>query len=453
MKTGMVRTDKWELNPSAEAKSALRLTVSVFRAYVRSLTGIIYTHWDVLGALTQKEQVPSVEKLMHRTAQHPDPKYASYFERRFPKFPSYYRRSAIAFCLGQVSSFVTRYAQCQSGIRKRRDASPPRLTANAGVYPALYKGQCIRYGNDAVEIKVFYQNDWIWVSVPLGKQGKRHQLETHKQGSPSLIANHKSIHLSVPFEVKPDKQYGNKEIVVGVDLGINTTATVAVVDSIGTVIHREFLHCGRDIDRRDQRLQRIRANAKKTKTLYKGFCKSLHRKCANINKQIAHIVSKRIVMIAQQFNAKTIVFERLKGWKPRAGRKGTTLRQRFHGWLHRMTANFTEQKFREIGGTVAYVLPKYTSAYAYDGSGKTKRPNHNKALAYFTSGKCYNADLSAAYNIAARYFHKLVRRNGNEVFLDRSIQGTPRIPVTLSELWRLHAAMLPQKDTPTTAVG
>jgi len=449
----MVRTDKWALCPSAEAKSALSSTVAIFRAYCRSLVGIIHTHWHELGRLDSEKIVPAIERLMHSTKKNPNARYNWFFARRFPKFPSYYRRSAIMFAVGQVSSFVTRYRTWQSGIRKHRKALPPKLNADAGCYPALYQGQCIKYFDDHVEIKVFYRNDWVWMPVVLGKQGKRHLAESNRKCSPSLIVNQKSIHLSVPFEIHPDKQYGSKDIAVGVDLGINTTATVAVVDSVGTVIHREFIHAGRDIDRRDQRLQRIRARAKKTKTLYKGFCKSLYRKCANINKQIAHIVSKRIVAIAQQFNAKTIVFERLKGWKPKAGKKGSTLRQRFHGWLHRMIANFTEQKFREIGGTVVYVIPKYTSAYAYDGSGKTKRPNNNKALAYFTSGKCYNADLSAAYNIVARYLYKLTRRNGSEVFLSKSSQDAPRIPVTLSVLWGLSNPIVLHKDTPTTAVG
>jgi hypothetical protein len=40
-------------------------------------------------------------------------------------------------------------------------------------------------------------------------------------------------------------------------LGINTTATVSVVSQDGTVIHREFIHPGRDIDRRDKRLKSV----------------------------------------------------------------------------------------------------------------------------------------------------------------------------------------------------
>jgi transposase len=105
--------------------------------------------------------------------------------------------------------------------------------------------------------------------------------------------------------------------VVAVDLGINTTATVSVVTFEGTVIHREFIHPGRDIDRRDKRLKSVSLRASKTMgkggNLHKGFCSNTYRKCRNMNQNIAHIVSKRIVNIAKQFNAEAIVFENLKG--------------------------------------------------------------------------------------------------------------------------------------------
>jgi putative transposase len=80
---------------------------------------------------------------------------------------------------------------------------------------------------------------------------------------------------------------------VAVDLGINTTATVTVVSRDGTVIHREFIHPGRDIDRRDKRLKSVSMRAKKTMgkggKLCKGFCKNTYRKCRNINQQIGSI--------------------------------------------------------------------------------------------------------------------------------------------------------------------
>ena len=45
-----------------------------------------------------------------------------------------------------------------------------------------------------------------------------------------------------------------------------------------------------------------------------------------------------------------------------------------------------------------------TSKLAFDGSGEVTRDADNYSMCTFKSGKRYNCDLSAAYNIAARYF-------------------------------------------------
>ncbi|NEP29549.1 MAG: transposase, partial [Moorea sp. SIO3I6] len=239
---------------------------------------------------------------------------------------SYYRRAAIrqsrrfanAFAAGQVSSFVTRYREWQSGNRKRKDSKPPKLNADTGCYPALYKGQCYKlHGFDQVEVKVFNGSDWVWTTVQITGLRERHQVVTNKMMSPSLIFNERYCHLSVPFACKPEKRKPEANV-TAVDLGINTTATLAVVTHGGTVIHREFIHPRRDIDRRDKRLKSVSVRASKTMgkggKLHKGFCSKTYQKCQRINNQIGHIVSKRIVEIAEKFNSEAIVFENLKAW-------------------------------------------------------------------------------------------------------------------------------------------
>jgi putative transposase len=438
-KSPIIRTDKWLLNPTDEHRHYLDLTVKEFRRLVRSLVGVIYVHWSYLGSLPGEKQIGAVERLIHHTDDNPNPRYHS-FDQSFHKFPSYYRRGAIQFALGQVSSFVTRYNEWQGGIRSRRDAKPPRLNAETSTYPPLYQGQCIKFSDNykTAAIKVFTGKDWVWVTMPVTGHRHRHLVDTNQRLSPYLIVNESRCHLSVPFQCRPIKRT-KSDVVVAVDLGINTTATVVVVDQRGTVIHREFIHRGRDIDRRDQRLGRIRRKARLTMgrggNLHKGFCKSVYRKCRHINQNIAHHVSKRIAAIAAQFGAKVIVLEQMKGWRPKGGKKRSALRQRFHGWLHRMIANFTQQKWEEQGGEVAYVNPAYTSKYAYDGSGLVKRDKQNYALALFKTGKQYSADLNGALNIASRYLYQLLRGNSQEVWVGKSSPPTPRIPVTLSLLW------------------
>ena len=358
------------------------------------------------------------------------------FNSRFYKFPSYYRRGAIQFAVGQVSSFVTRYRMWQSGIRKRKTALPPKLNADCGTYPPLYKNQCIKLAedNNSAEIKVFTGADWIWLTIGITGHRQRHLNPNNQRKSPYLIVNDRGCHLSVPFKIKKPK-IKDKESVLSVDLGINTTVIVSIVNFDGTVSHREFIHPGRDIDHRDQRLKRISKKASLTGKLYKGFAKGLYRKAGNINREIGQKVSARLVKIAKQYNVKYIVFEHLKGWRPRGGKKRSNLRQRFHGWLHRRIVNLTEMKWSELGGKTVFVNPHGTSSYAYDGSGKLKRSSKNYELAIFTSGKKYNCDLSASYNIASRFILKLLGGNSPQDEQGKSSCSSPRSWVTLSMLW------------------
>ncbi len=451
--TQIIRTDKWTLNPTTEQRLLFAETVKIYRQACRHLVGIIYTHWVELGGLTADQLTPAVERLMHETAKRPNIKYPQ-FNKAFYKFPSYYRRAAITFAAGQVSSFVTRYCEWQSGNRKRKDSKPPRLNADTGCYPALYKGQCYKlHGFDQVEIKVFDGKNWVWTMVQITGLRERHQVATNKMMSPLLVFNHRYYHLSVPFTCKPEKRKPEANV-TAVDLGINTTATVAVVTDDGTVIHREFIHLGRDIDevaaaagtcvrrngdRRDKRLKSVSKRASKTMgkggKLHKGFCSRTYQKCQRINTQISHVVSRRIVGIAEKLNSEAIVFENLKGWKPRGGKRRSNLRQRFHGWLKAKIRDFTEMKWVELGGKVIEVIAAYTSKLAFDGSGTVKRNSQKYSLATFPSGKRFNADLNGAYNIGARGVFQLTRRNDEEGRSSKRSRRPPRSWACLCDLW------------------
>ena len=442
-----IRTDKWAIVATKEQKELLQNTVSEFRCLVRCLVSVVYTHWSTIGRLDAKAQIPAVERLIHATAKNPDIKY-KYFGSRFHKFPSYYRRGAIQFAVGQVSSFVTRYRKWQSGIRKRKDANPPRLNSGCGTYPPLYKNQCIRFADDnnSAAIKVFTGSDWVWTAVGVTGHRQRHLNPNNKRKSAYLIVNGRGCHLSVPFQIKTPK-LEDFESVLAIDLGINTTATVSIVNFDGTVSHREFIHPGRDIDRRDSRLKRVSKKASLTGKLSKGFARGLYRKAGNINREIGQKVSARLVKIAKQHGVKYIVFEHLKGWRPRGGKRSSTLRQRFHGWLHRRIVDLTQMKWSELGGQVKFVYARGTSSNAFDGSGKVKRSKTSYELAVFSSGKQYNCDLSASYNIGARFIYKLCGGNSPEDLQGKSSCKSLRSSVTLSVLWRLAPSNIVEQDT------
>jgi IS605 OrfB family transposase len=440
MVNSIIRTDRWQLNPTPEQLSYLEATVNEYRSFCKALSYVVMGHWtEIVGATSR---CTTIEKLIHQTSSNPNPKY-QYFQKRFYKFPSYLRRAAIEFVLGQVSSFVTRYYDWQSGNRKRRDALPPRFNPETGCYPALYKGQCVKFNSNftLASIKVWNGSDWVWIDVQIAQVRERHLVAHSKGLSPSLIVKDGKAHLSVPFKLHPKKLSGS--VVCAVDVGINTTATATLVSSDGTVISRAFFHRGGDIDRRDKVLGQIRHKAKLTKKLHRGFCKGLYRRARGINHNMAQHISKEIVQFALSYGASVIVFENLKDWKPKAGKKCSTLKQRFHGWLHRLLVQLTENKFVEVGGKVELVYPRGTSSWAYDGSGQLKRSKDNYALATFQNGKRYNADLNGSQNIAARYWAyklKLAYRNGRQLLSSKSSGSKSRMPITLSHLWDWEAA-------------
>ena len=140
-----------------------------------------------------------------------------------------------------------------------------------------------------------------------------------------------------------------------------------------------------------------------------GFSKGLYARVRGLNLQIARETARAIMAFAARHGATVIVFERLKGFRPKAsGRKGRggggAMKARFHAWLHRALTRQVEATWTEQGGMVAYVNAWGTSAWAYDGTGKVVRPTGRHDRAIFSSGKEYDADLNAAYNIGAKYW-------------------------------------------------
>lgn len=437
----IIRSDKLGVKVHRpEQREALDATLAVYRNLVRDLMTVMMTHWPALGRFEGNAIVKEVERLIHPTSKRPQVRYP-YFARRYYKFPSYLRRVAIMDAAGQVRSFHTRFDTWRCGDRKHQNAQPPRLVCATNTFPALYQGQCIRFDERYTEaaIKVFHRGDWVWMHFRL--TGAHRYLGTGKQRAPQLVAKRGRYTLSVPVE-RPITLPRNADVdrVLSVDVGINTAATWAVVDAPGTVHARGFL--GRcDKDREARLIARIQKAARQHTRhgcrLPPGFCARDHRRLRGLFDNAAHQISRRIVNEALAHGAEAIIVEYLKGWRPRAGRRRSPLRQRFHRWFHRLLVDRIEAKATEAGLRTRTVYPRGTSSQAFDGSGKVLRDKGNARLCTFPSGKRYNADLNAAYNIAARGIVSIHRptRESQAGAQRPKPAATPRSPVTLSSLW------------------
>ena len=103
-----------------------------------------------------------------------------------------------------------------------------------------------------------------------------------------------------------------------------------------------------------------------------------------------------------------IVFEHLDTHGKKRGRR---LAQRLHLWRANDVQNRVTVMAHRDGMRIRRVCAWNTSRLAFDGSGKVRRGEYfqngkrryNYSVAVFPNGKQYNCDVSASYNIGARF--------------------------------------------------
>lgn len=197
-------------------------TVSWYRRSVDFFIKVILLEKEELFRLkTQTERVNAVEKLTVITSCRPEVKYD--FGKEFYKFPSYYRRAAIAEALGSVSSYLSRLETWEKEDPKSRgkELGIPKAGFTC---PALYKKGCyVRLSDYTAGIKVWVRNTWDWVTVNLRKSDADYIVRycrNRKECVPVLRKRGKKWYLDFSFQEKvklEEKEIWNTRI-LAVDL-------------------------------------------------------------------------------------------------------------------------------------------------------------------------------------------------------------------------------------------
>ena len=111
-------------------------------------------------------------------------------------------------------------------------------------------------------------------------------------------------------------------------------------------------------------------------------------------------------------------------------------------WKRNSIQDYVEHKAHRCGIRISRICAWGTSKLAFDGSGALERDETNRALATFASGKQYNCDLSASYNIGARYFVRELLKPLPAMVRSQLSANVPdverRIQVTLATLKVLY---------------
>lgn len=417
-------------------------TVAIYRRAVDYLIAVCIDNWDTVVTFKGQSRLTCIESLVHATKDNPHPVYD--FDSKFYKMPSYMRRGAINEAIGKVSSYKSNLANwIENPVGKE-----PSYPKAGYVFPSMYRTVMYNQTDDyAAQIKVYVRNTWDWITVDLCKTDMDYiyrYCKNRKQCAPTLQKRGKEWFLDFPFEesttLKEVSIYDNT--IVSVDLGINTAATISVMRSDGTILGRHFCKLPKETDSLMHSVNRIK------KAQQHGNYKTprLWAKAKGINHGIASKTANYVMDIAVLYNADTIVFEHLdKNGKVRGSKK-----QRLKLWRSQEVQSIVTNKAHRLGMRISHICAWGTSKYAYDGSGIVLRGRaggfNTYELCKFQNGKIYNCDLSASYNIGARYFIREILKSLDEssrLAIEAKVpQSAKRSTCTFSTLISLNAELM-----------
>ncbi len=416
-------------------------TVIVYRKAVNFLIDVCLDKWTDISALKGNLlRQQHVEQLCHMTKDNPLPQYPD-FDKKFYKMPSYMRRGAINEAIGKVSSYKSNLANWNENPVGNKPSCP-----KAGyVFPSMYR--TVMYDQTdmyTAQIKIYVRNTWDWIAVDLKKSDMDYiyrRCATRKQCAPTLQKRGKEWFLDFPFEEKVTISdipiY--EQTIVAVDLGINTAATVSVMYPDGTILGRHFCKLSREIDHLTHSVNRI----KKAQQHGNHKTPRLWEKAKGISHDIATKTANYIMDIAVLYNADVIVFEHLD----RNGRIHGSKKQKLKLWRSQEVQAVVTNKAHRLGMRISHICAWGTSKLAYDGSGTVLRGKdggfNTYELCKFQNGRTYNCDLSASYNIGARYFVRELLKSLDEnsrLLIEAKVpQCSKRSTCTFSTLINLYA--------------
>lgn len=258
-----------------------------------------------------------------------------------------------------------------------------------------------------------------------------------KPSAPKLEKRYKKWFLRFSYEEDVDlsKEPADKQIVCAVDLGLNTDAVCSILSSDGTVAAKKFINFVAEKDH----LYRVLDGIRDFQRLHGSqSIKGYWAYAARLNDELSKKIAREIVSFAEGHYADVIVFEHLDI----KGKKHGPKKQRLSLWRRNGIQTLVEHKAHRHGIHISRVCAKNTSKLAYDGSGEVVRDKKNHSLCTFSTGKQYNCDLSASYNIGARYFIRELLKSVLKKKLSLIRAEVPesghRTTCTLSTLWKVY---------------
>ena len=403
----------------------MNCTTRLCLSALKFCAGAFLEHWDMLSALKAPERKTAAEALVHTTNDN-QARYPA-FDLRFHGMPSGVRRAIRNDALGKVSSYVSNHRNWEVLKPAERGAEPVlglpsryQLT----FYKTERKMEDLKDGR--VLLKLYNGKTWEWYTFLLKPSDARYlarMAERHTVLSPTVEKVRGEYRIRFCFEDKRELVSDENKLeyrILAVDLGINAAGTWSVMTADGTVHARGVIHARAEEDRLRHILNRVREYQR-----CKRHPKSIYRFLKYANRELSIRTARSIMTAAELYSVDCIVFEHLD----KGGRKSGKLASRIHHWRACDVQGRVETMAHRDGMRISRICAWGTSKLAFDGSGPVTRDPHNHSICTFADGKQYNCDLSASYNIGARFF----LREWKKAYPDLEMPATPQR--TLSTLY------------------
>ena len=395
------------INNTNKLRHIVANTLALYNSALNYVCDVVLKHYDEINELNNLEGRMYLEHLIHNTKNN----IAKYdFDSIYYKLPCYLLRDIESKAIGHIFSYKSnldnykkeRYNKISNGKKfKKREPS----LSKCNLLPSFYKGNMYKMISDnKIALKIYEDNDWKYEEFKLKKNDLKYINKINgKRYNPEIKIIGKKIYIKFTFEIEDlklqDKEL-NKRIICGVDLGVNNDATISIMNYEGTILGRHFINTNNKdlmnhLLNKKRKIQRNSGNYKYLRNLH------INNKINSLNENIVNHTVNQIIKICLSYGVDVIVFENLRHKFKRAKR---SFRARLHRWRRIAIYNKAYEMAHRNGIRVSTVNPNGTSRYAYDGSGEVERDNDNYSICKFVNGKIYNCDLSASYNIAARYY-------------------------------------------------
>jgi transposase len=246
--------------------------------------------------------------------------------------------------------------------------------------------------------------------------------------SPQLVRKGKRWFLHTPVE-KKIKNPGKIEKQIkthahtrlcAVDLNLNEQLAVCTIrDGEGSTLATLFIGGGQRVSGfRKRLLGRIARHRSLTGTLAEGEQDNadLWKKIRNVDEQLAHLVSCRIIQFAQAHGATILVFEHLGTLKPEQGKYSKRGNSKRAFWMKGRIFKYSKYKAYNAGILTSRVSPKKTSCTCARCGASVARYSEGQEAKGYTMGaplvwceQCGmkgNADINASLMIGNRLFER-----------------------------------------------